>query len=320
MSNKTIAKISAFVIFFPLVQILSGGCSVLPSTETTAADNTSKLSAYGKPEVIGKIASDDVDESSGIAASRCQPGVLWTHNDSGDGPFIYAIDRSGANLGTWRVPNADSNDWEDIAEYKDAKGQCFVYIGDIGDNKGRRLEHTVYRISEPAVSPEDAGTNRGKARPTANAEVLKFIYPDGDQNAETLMVHPVTGDVYVLTKRIDGPSGVYKLPSVFDPANVIKASRVGEVAVPNVPNGLLTGGDISPDGTRVAVCDYSDAYELVLPVGSGSFDNIWKQKPDRIDRGKLAQGEAIGYSPDGNSLLLTSEEKHPPLVEVKRVR
>jgi hypothetical protein len=35
---------------------------------------------------------DELAESSGVAVSRTQPGVLWSHNDSGDGPTLYAID------------------------------------------------------------------------------------------------------------------------------------------------------------------------------------------------------------------------------------
>jgi len=27
------------------------------------------------------------------------PGVYWTHNDSGDGPFIYAVDEKGGSRG-----------------------------------------------------------------------------------------------------------------------------------------------------------------------------------------------------------------------------
>jgi hypothetical protein len=93
---------------------------------------------------------------------------------------------------------------------------------------------------------------------------------------------------------------------------------MGDLAVPNVPNGYLTGGDISPDGKRVIVCDYSAAYELVLPTGSNSFDEVWKQPAVTIDRGELQQGEAVGYTSDGNSLILTSEKKRSPVVMIER--
>src|SRR5438309_1605081 len=52
-------------------------------------------------------------EASGVAASRNNPGVLWTHNDSGHPAQIYALDTQGRLLGTYAVPGNTDN--EDIA-------------------------------------------------------------------------------------------------------------------------------------------------------------------------------------------------------------
>src|SRR4051812_34259336 len=42
-----------------------------------------------------------ITESSGLAASRLHPGIYWTHNDSDDGPYIYAVDsRTGKTVAT----------------------------------------------------------------------------------------------------------------------------------------------------------------------------------------------------------------------------
>src|ERR1700704_1547269 len=51
-------------------------------------------------------------ESSGVAVSHTYPGVLWTHNDSGDGPYLYATDLRGADRGALLVPGAQAIDWE----------------------------------------------------------------------------------------------------------------------------------------------------------------------------------------------------------------
>jgi hypothetical protein len=273
---------------------------------------------FKPPRTTGRIASKDITESSGIAASKCQPGVYWTHNDSGDDAFIFAINERGDDLGTWRVLNSENIDWEDIAEFRDPSGKCLIYIGEIGDNKIQRQVHAVYRVAEPTISDASTGTDLKHALSTEPAEQMKFSYPDHNYNAETLMVHPVTGDIYVLTKRFDGPSGIYKLKPAFGSDAVTIAEKLGELAVPNVPNGYLTGGDISPDGKHVAVCDYTAAYELTLPANAAAFDDIWKQKPIMIDRGELEQGEAVGYTPDGNELVLTSEKKHAPVIVVER--
>ncbi len=70
-------------------------------------------------------------------------------------------------------------------------------------------------------------------------------------DAETLLVHPQTGDVYVLSKSLSSASGVYKLPKNYDLNKTNRLEKVAEFTVPAFPNGLLTGGDISPDGKRI---------------------------------------------------------------------
>ena len=82
--------------------------------------------------------------------------------------------------------------------------------------------------------------------------------------------------------------------------------------------GLLTGGDISPDGTRAALCDYLAGYELVLPKGDPNFDDIWKQTPTRFDIGQRETGESIAYSADGLEIFAGSEGKHSPIYEMRR--
>src|SRR4051812_18119291 len=78
----------------------------------------------------GTIQNAAITEASGIVASRLNPGVLWTHNDSGHGPQIYPMTAGGADLGTYTISGASSTDWEDIAigpgPVADAQ---YLYIG-----------------------------------------------------------------------------------------------------------------------------------------------------------------------------------------------
>ena len=294
-------------------------CSAV-SSDTT--DSKVTASTFGPPVLVGTVRSNDITESSGIVASRCQNNLLWTHNDSGDGPYIYALDPAGNNLGMWKIPNVTNIDWEDIAEFKDPSGACFIYIGEIGDNNTQRVEHDVYRIHEPVPGPADANSTRQNVRITENADILKFNYPNSIQNSETLMVHPVSGDIYVVSKHQSGPANVYRIAPQFGLSALVTAVKVGEVSVPTIPIGLLTGGDISPDGRSVILCDYAGAYELSLPLdvktSVKAFNQIWQQTPQTIDRGKLQQCEAVGYSPDGGAIFFTSEGSHSPIVRISR--
>jgi len=316
MSNRTIAKFGGLVIFVIAAQALVWSCSHASSNGRYAV-NTAELSPdYEKPVTVGKIESNDITESSGLAASLCQADVFWTHNDSGDDAFIFAINSKGKHLGTWRVGGARNSDWEDIGAFKDTAGNCYLFIGDIGNNKRERNEQRFYRVREPVLSSQGSASNKKNPLPTEPAETVVFKYPDTPHDAETMIVQPRTGDVYVLTKRIDGPSLVFKITPRFESPATVLAEKVGEVALPTVPNGLLTGGGVSPDGTRVVVCDYSAGYELNLG-NPGNFDDIWKQKPVPIDLGDRKQGESVTFSSDGRSIFTTSEKKNSPIIEVK---
>ena len=110
-----------------------------------------KPEPYGPPKTIATIKDKSISESSGLVASRSTPGAYWTHNDSGDGPFIYAFDTRGSSLGTFRVTGAQARDWEDMSVGPGPqRGKSYLYIGDIGDNQKARAEIIVYRVLEPA--------------------------------------------------------------------------------------------------------------------------------------------------------------------------
>ena len=304
----------------------------LHSPDARAEQKPSSPQIYGPPIKIGVLEDRAIDESSGIVASRTTPGMYWTHNDSGDGPFIYAFDERGHSRGVWRVSGATAQDWEDIAVGPGpTAGTNYLYIGDIGDNEGKRSQIIVYRVPEPTITPagegtRDAGSPAGqprwgaKSNPqlTEAAEVVRLRYPDGQHNAEALMVHPVTGMIYIISKIEFGKAGVYEADPAQSSAGVITLARVGELSVPTVFGGMITGGDISPDGLRVALCDYVQGYELALPDGSSDFNLAWKQPLKPIALGQREQGEAIGYRLDGKALLATSEGRPTPLIQVVR--
>src|SRR5690606_27949202 len=130
---------------------------------------------YAAPVLVGRIETDEIKESSGLAASECQD-VLWTHNDAGSGPFIFAMDLQGKHLGTWRVDGAESRDWESIAGYRDKSGKCFMLIGDIGDNETNRRELQVYRIPEPEITPEARSARISNPLVAGPVELLRFTY------------------------------------------------------------------------------------------------------------------------------------------------
>lgn len=319
MFYKTISKNCLFVISLLFLCFSVPSCS-FASLETghIGAQNKTNISKeFAEPKVVGTITSNEITESSGLVESRCSKNVFWTHNDSGNAALIFALNEKGEKLGTWKVAGALSVDWEDIATAKDSKGNCLLFIGDIGNNSRARGELTIYRLNEPAVSSSDRSSNALNPLITDRAYAINISYPDFRHNAETLLVHPKSLDIYILTKRISGASGVYKL-SVKNLKDKNVLEKVADFSVPALPNGLLTGGEISADGTRVVLSDYYNGYEILLPGNAVNFDEIWKEDPSIIELGKREQGEAICYSVDMNSVFATSEQMNSPIIKATR--
>jgi len=315
MLFKTISKNFLFVISFFFVCFIAASCDLPISSGDETQSTFSK--SFEKPKVVGRIKTRQITESSGLVASRCNKNVFWTHNDSGNGAYIYALTSKGELLGTWKVKDANNKDWEDIATFKTKSGACFLYIGDIGNNLRRRETLTIYKIKEPTVTNADKISSKKRPQTTDRATRINFSYPDIRHNAETLLAHPKTGDLYILTKRVSGASGIYQLDATkLKNKNTLK--KIGNISLPALPNGLLTGGEISPDGKHVILCDYFNAYEYVLPKNTEKFNDIWKTDPSLIRLGKREQGEAICYSVDMKSIFATSEKRNSSIIEVKR--
>jgi hypothetical protein len=308
-------NISKKLLFVIMICTIFTGCSRIFSSAVNSninkpTDEEQISKNYGKAKIVGTIDSNEITESSGITASRCNDNVYWTHNDSGSDAVLFAVNEKGKKLGTWKVTDAKNIDWEDIAAFKDDKGKCFLYIGEIGNNNRTRSEMTVYKVTEPKVSDADKDSSIKKPSKTESAEAIKFSYTDGKSDAETLMIHPKTGDIYVLTKSLIGASEVFKIGK--------KTEKIADFNVPAVPSGFLTGGEISPDGKRVILCDYFNAYEITLPKDAKNFDEIWSEKPLVIELGERKQGEAICYTADGKAIMATSEKKNSPMIKVER--
>lgn len=313
------AKPAGFVWGFSLRLCVFAGIVFLLSSPAHVSQKPPKPAGYGPPITIATVKERAISESSGLVASRQTPGAYWTHNDSGGGPFIYSFDTRGDSFGTFQVTGAQARDWEDISIGPGPQsGKSYLYIGDIGDNNDARADIVVYRVAEPALTADTRKLTKKSPGTTEPAEAIRLRYPDGPHDAEALLVHPVTGHIYIVIKLVISDPTVYEAALPFTPGKTITMTRIGTVHVPSLFGGVVTGGSVSPDGRRVALCDYFQGYELVLPTSSNDFNDIWKQKMVGFDLGKRKQGESIAYRNDGKALLATSEGKGTPLIQVER--
>ncbi|MGC8861766.1 MAG: hypothetical protein ACP5R5_03210 [Armatimonadota bacterium] len=267
-------------------------------------DFTKKVPQFAAGVNRGNVQSNDVTEASGIAASRKNANVLWLHNDSGDSARVFAMSTSGAHLGTYNLSGVTARDWEDIAVGPGpTPGESYLYIGDIGDNNAAYTTVFIYRVAEPSVSSTQQPVNVN----LSGVEKFTLKYEDGPRDAETLMVDPTNGDLYILSKRVSR-SKVYRVPA----SDLVTGTTITMHAVAELPWGWATGGDISPDGSEVIVRGYNNASLWRRPPGGKLWDAFGgTQYP--VPLASEPQGEAICFDSDGRGYYTTSEGAHQPL-------
>jgi hypothetical protein len=273
------------------------GAIARTTATTTAAKRPAAPAICGQLRIVvtGRLAAPEATEISGLVASPTQPNVLWAHNDSGDRARIFALRGDGSLVASLDVPGADATDWEDIAVGPGGD----LLLGDIGDNKSVRKDIDIYRVPEPRLADGPSTT--------AAATRLRLTYPDGAHDAETLLADPRTGEIVIVTKRLDGRSGVYagQAPERDVPGEAVfrhaGGLRLGLA-------GLATAGDVSADGRTIAIRTYTALYAWTRKPGA-SLAATLARKPcvGSAQLGREGQGESLALSRDGRSFFTVAE-------------
>jgi hypothetical protein len=247
-------------------------------------------------------------ESSGLARSRRSANLLWTHNDAGNEPVLFATDTSGRLVGRVTVSGARLVDWEDLQAGPCKAGDC-LFVGDIGDNDGDRATVTVYVVPEPTM---DGGSERA-----ASATAIQLRYPDQPQDSEAFFVLP-SGELFIVTKGRDGPIALYRAPGAAAAGSTVELERVRQLwAMPRDRQDRVTGASASPDGKWVAIRTYRTLHvyrTADLIAGEAAAYRT-------TDLSSLAQanGEAVVLT-DSGTIWLSSEagkEGGPSLVRLE---
>ncbi|HOW69961.1 MAG TPA: hypothetical protein PKY77_05100 [Phycisphaerae bacterium] len=307
-----------------MTMVLAPGCTPACGEWTTLL--------YGDHAFVASSETLFASESSGVVASRTNPCVYWTHNDAGAAqPLVWAFRlapedkaaRIAKHLGRVELTGASNHDWEDIASGPDGT----IYLFDGGDNPPcERSGKQIHRFTEPTIDPAGSPITM-----TCPFDSLRFEYPsssnpslpaetDTDRyDAECLMVHPTTGDIYIVTKRTTDKRDialVFKLPAASIAWNSSKNHVLQYLAdltpkVSSIFTAMVTGGDIHADGGRLIIRTYAFAYEFVLPPNQ-PFDAIFQQTPETLSLlselvPEPLQGEAICYGYCDGSLITTTE-------------
>ena len=252
--------------------------------------------AFSNSVIAGILQTNLITETSGLAASLRNPGVLWLHNDSGDSARLFAIDATGRTLGIYTLTGASAVDWEDLALAADpVDGTNYLYVGDIGDNSATRSSIQVYRVPEPVVPTNQAGLVTNLAGVTA----FTLNYPDGAHNAETLLADPWTGDLFIITKN-DNPARIYRAPYPMTGAvNTLQFSNTLAFAIP-------VGGSVGASGRQILIKRYASVSYYERRPGQtipDALTNTFATLPYTLE----PQGETVAWEARERGYFTLSE-------------
>lgn len=265
----------------------------------------------------------DLTENSGLVMSTRQPGVIFTINDSGNEPVLFALDTTGANRGAWLLQGATNVDWEAIASgpcggsapngSTTVRESC-LYIADVGDNGAVRTSVTIYRVPEPTAD----STGRMSTIP---ADALSVTYEDRPHDVEAMYVAP-DRSVNLITKRPlrtllrhRRPSLVFTIPAGAWRGRATIAHRADSLGIVpgSAPNRVITDASLSADGRLLAVRTYWQVYIFAVDSITGRVAGFLPRAVCNIAGLGERQGEGISWYLDSRQLLLSSEGRSQPL-------
>ncbi|MFT3878325.1 MAG: hypothetical protein QM703_01535 [Gemmatales bacterium] len=263
-----------------------------PTIAAEAALGIHRINARGMVKRVGLVKAPLVKEASALIKSKKHPGIYWTLCDSGNPPYLFAIETSGKLHATVRLEGVQNVDWEALAI--DAEGH--IYVGDIGNNYHKIKQRSIYRIDEP---------DRLNAKPPMEPQTVPvtgqwhYTYPAKPFDAETLMIQDDMFWIISKSKNL-AETRLYRLPT--NPAGTTKViEEVGKLAPEMI---MIADASISDDGKRFALVN--KFYTVLYTLPTGKVTDILTAQPTYYEY-DLFKVEGCAW--DGDDLILISEDR-----------
>lgn len=295
---------NGYGILFIVIFLALGACSSNEEHNSTRVTIESDDS-FGKAMAMGQVDNEEIDEASGLAVNPDHPHLLWTHNDSGDEARIFLIQKDGRFRAEYKLPGITNRDWEDLAVGPGPEPDVnYLYIGDIGDNYTWSSSYVIYRLRQPDIRSRQEGGSPNEV--LAGVDELRFVYPDGSHDAETLFIDPSTRDLYVVTRE-ETQDRVYRYPYPQSRAKTDTVEFVGKL-----PFKQFAGGDLSLDGQTLLLKTLPRIFIWHRKPGQ-SIPDMLSEKPKELSYGTGPQEEGIAIGPRGNGYYTLSESHGDPV-------
>lgn len=206
------------------------------------------LSPVYLPQLKAELPKE-VSETSGLFFHNDR---LWTHNDSGGKPILFALDTTNFQVvQKVTLSNVKNKDWEDVC----TDGET-VFVGDFGNNKGNRKDLRVYTFPLSTI-PAEGDTS-------IQADSIRFSFTDQTNFEKRKQAHDFDCEAIFATKNY-----LYLLSKGWETGTtrLYRLSKNGREQVTEVVNGFDSQGLITG-------ADYD--YENRILVLVGYVKSIWK--------------------------------------------
>jgi hypothetical protein len=231
-----------------------------------------------------------VNEISGIADSKLNPGYLWGIEDSGNPPQLYLIGHEGIVSKKIFLKGITNRDWEEVTL---CNGN--IYIAETGDNAAVYNNYSFYKFSEPSSSVDTVST----------IETISFTYPDGSHDAEAFLIDSSSKNIYIITKW-DNPSKIYRLNYPYQSNNIV--TLVGSLPY----TGVVSAAGF---GNEIIIKTYTDLFYYQRSQNE-NIEQSLKKSYTHLPYVIEPQGEAVSFADNGAGYYTISEKSFAPSVNI----
>ncbi|MBR9922637.1 MAG: hypothetical protein GYB31_17530 [Bacteroidetes bacterium] len=253
----------------------------------------------GNPKDAGKYLTelgsfhDLIHESSGLAMDG---DSFWTHNDSGSDPMLYRINKEAKIVDMKYVDTPHFVDWESVDI-----GDGNLYIGDLGNNNGDRMDLGILQISLAALQTDVD---------TVSSFFYSMTYDDQEDFSTRPLAHnydceaiiQIDDETLVITKNhLDMRTNIYTTEYAIGLDGILGITDIG---------GLVTGAAVHPDEEDVFLLAYRETDGMFSPFIVHFYDfedfRFWRGESQQVDVPLDTQVEGLAVDSD-YQLYISSE-------------
>ncbi|MCM0059449.1 MAG: hypothetical protein NBV57_01205 [Algoriphagus sp.] len=282
--------ISVVLAFF--TQSCADGNTQVQGRQPNENSKIDSIFLAGIPQ--GKLTNPLLEEVSGLVVSQRYPNRLYVHTDSGGEAAVFVLDTLGNELGKLELSGLSNRDWEDIAIGPGPNGSSYIYVAEIGDNEAKYNQIYLYRFLEP---------EQFQAIPSGAINRVSLQFPGGPKDAEAFLVDPISGELYLVSKR-EAKNTLYRVPADgFEKGNALLEKLHSFDFTSSV------GADVSRDGSQILIKNYLQVFYWTRQANQ-SLSEALQVPPLRLPYLPEPQGEAIGFNYKGDAYYTLSEKRN----------